>query len=117
MRIELDRDSTRAGRGGRPVFRQIADAIRADIAAGRLADGDRLPAIRELAKEPVPQEICEAYDVASFEFGREYIIPKPMDVRLLEVVPAAVARAAVDSGVARNGYPAHYPLKSMDDII
>jgi malate dehydrogenase (oxaloacetate-decarboxylating)(NADP+) len=74
-------------------------------------------AIRELAKEPVPQEICEAYDVASFEFGREYIIPKPMDVRLLEVVPAAVARAAVDSGVARNGYPAHYPLKSMDDII
>ena len=74
-------------------------------------------AIRELAKEPVPQEICEAYDVASFEFGREYIIPKPMDVRLLEVVPAAVARAAVDSGVARNGYPDHYPLKSMDDII
>lgn len=74
-------------------------------------------AIRELAKEPVPQEICEAYDVASFEFGREYIIPKPMDVRLLEVVPAAVAQAAVDSGVARNAYPAHYPLKSMDDII
>jgi len=48
--------------------------------------------------------------------GREYIIPKPMDVRLLGVVPAAVARAAVDSGVARKGYPAHYPLKSMDDI-
>lgn len=39
-----------------------------------------------------------------------------MDVRLLEVVPAAVARAAVDSGVARKGYPEHYPLKSMDDI-
>ena len=37
--------------------------------------------------------------------------------RVLEVVPAAVARAAVDSGVARNPYPAHYPLKSMDDII
>jgi malate dehydrogenase (oxaloacetate-decarboxylating)(NADP+) len=74
-------------------------------------------AIRELAKEPVPQEICEAYGVDSFEFGKEYIIPKPMDVRLLEVVPAAVARAAVDSGVARNPYPAHYPLKSMDDII
>ena len=74
-------------------------------------------AIRELAKEPVPAEICEAYGVDAFEFGREYIIPKPMDVRLLEVVPAAVARAAVDSGVARNPYPAHYPLKSMDDII
>jgi len=74
-------------------------------------------AIRELAMEPVPQEICEAYGVENFEFGKEYIIPKPMDVRLLEVVPAAVARAAVDSGVARNPYPAHYPLKSMDDII
>lgn len=73
-------------------------------------------AIRELAKKPVPQEIGEAYAIASFEFGREYIIPKPMDVRLLEVVPAAVAQAAVDSGVARNPYPAHYPLKSMDDI-
>jgi malate dehydrogenase (oxaloacetate-decarboxylating)(NADP+) len=74
-------------------------------------------AIRKLAKEPVPQEICEAYGVDKFEFGRDYIIPKPMDVRLLEVVPAAVARAAVDSGVARNPYPAHYPLKSLDDII
>jgi malate dehydrogenase (oxaloacetate-decarboxylating)(NADP+) len=73
-------------------------------------------AIRELAKMPVPTEICEAYGAASFEFGRQYIIPKPMDVRLLEVVPAAVARAAVDSGVARNPYPAHYPLKSIDDI-
>ena len=73
-------------------------------------------AIRELAKEPVPAEICEAYGVNSFEFGKDYIIPKPMDVRLLEVVPAAVARAAVDSGVARKGYPAHYPLKSMADI-
>ncbi|MDX1802166.1 MAG: malic enzyme-like NAD(P)-binding protein, partial [Marinobacter sp.] len=73
-------------------------------------------AIRELAKMPVPAEICEAYGVDSFEFGREYIIPKPMDVRLLQVVPAAVARAAVDSGVARNPYPAHYPLTSIDDI-
>ena len=52
----------------------------------------------------------------SVEFGKVYIIPKPLDVRLLDVVPAAVARAAVDSGVARNPYPAHYPLKSMDDI-
>jgi malate dehydrogenase (oxaloacetate-decarboxylating)(NADP+) len=73
-------------------------------------------AIRELAKAPVPKEICEAYGVESFEFGRNYIIPKPMDVRLLEVVPAAVARAAVDSGVARKGYPAHYPLMSLQDV-
>jgi malate dehydrogenase (oxaloacetate-decarboxylating)(NADP+) len=74
-------------------------------------------AIRELAKEPVPQEICEAYGVDSFEFGKDYIIPKPMDARLLSVVPAAVAQAAVDSGVARKAYPEHYPLKSVDDII
>ncbi|HTN32704.1 MAG TPA: malic enzyme-like NAD(P)-binding protein [Marinobacter sp.] len=74
-------------------------------------------AIRELAKEPVPREICDAYNVDSLAFGRDYIIPKPMDIRLLSVVPAAVARAAVDSGVARKPYPAHYPLKSMDDII
>ncbi|MDX1589586.1 MAG: malic enzyme-like NAD(P)-binding protein [Oleiphilaceae bacterium] len=75
-------------------------------------------AIRELAKQSVPDEIGHAYGVAAgFEFGKEYIIPKPMDIRLLEVVPAAVARAAVDSGVAGKGYPEHYPLKSMEDIV
>ncbi len=51
MRIELDREPTRAGRGSLPVYRQIAAAIRAEIEAGRLASGDRLPAIRDLAKE------------------------------------------------------------------
>ena len=45
-----------------------------------------------------------------WSFGREYIIPKPLDVRLLSIVSAAVAQAAVDSGVARLPYPAHYPL-------
>lgn len=73
-------------------------------------------ALRDLAKEPVPQEICEAYGVNHLEFGREYIIPKPLDARLMEFVASAVAKAAVDSGVARFPYPAHYPLKSMDDI-
>ena len=68
-------------------------------------------AIRALAKQPVPQDICEMYGVPSFEFGPDYIIPKPLDPRLLEFVPAAVARAAVDSGVARLPYPEHYPLK------
>jgi len=74
-------------------------------------------AIRELAKESVPDSIAKAYGVGGFEFNREYIIPKPMDPRLLEFVPAAVARAAVDSGVAGKKYPDHYPLKSMEDII
>lgn len=73
-------------------------------------------AIRNIAKEPVPAEISKAYGVDSLEFGREYILPKPMDIRLLGEVSAAVAKAAVDSGVARKPYPAHYPLKSLDDI-
>tara|TARA_R100000322_G_scaffold166188_1_gene132317 strand:- start:1450 stop:2733 length:1284 start_codon:yes stop_codon:yes gene_type:complete len=73
-------------------------------------------AIKDLAKEPVPQEICDAYGVDKLEFGKEYIIPKPLDARLLEFVPAAVARAAVDSGAATRPYPEHYPLTSMDKI-
>ncbi len=73
-------------------------------------------AIRDLAKEPVPADVVEAYGGKSLEFGKEYIIPKPLDTRLLTVVSAAVAQAAVDTGVARDPFPAHYPLKSIDDI-
>ena len=72
-------------------------------------------AIRELAKEPVPDYVSEAYGGIKLEFGREYIIPKPMDIRLIERVPAAVAQAAIDSGVAARPYPEHYPLKSVED--
>lgn len=73
-------------------------------------------AIRELAKEPVPQEVLDAYGVDSLTFGKDYIIPKPLDSRLLGVVSAAVAKAAVDSGVARRGYPEHYPLTTVEDV-
>lgn len=73
-------------------------------------------AIRSIAKEPVPQEISEAYNGAELQFGPEYIIPKPMDPRLIQVVPAAVAQAAIDSGVARLPYPSHYPLKTVEDV-
>nr|WP_097462318.1 malic enzyme-like NAD(P)-binding protein [Mangrovitalea sediminis] len=73
-------------------------------------------ALRDLAKQPVPKAICEAYGVDHLEFGRDYIIPKPLDARLMEFVASAVAKAAVDSGVARFPYPEHYPLKSVDDI-
>ena len=58
-------------------------------------------AIRSLAKEPVPQEVLDAAKVESLEFGKDYIIPKPMDPRLLELVSKAVADAAVASGVAQ----------------
>ncbi|UZE95731.1 malic enzyme-like NAD(P)-binding protein [Alkalimarinus alittae] len=74
-------------------------------------------AIRELAKEPVPQAVIDAYGGEALEYGKDNIIPKPLDTRLLTVVSAAVAKAAVDSGVANLPYPAHYPLNSIDDII
>lgn len=73
-------------------------------------------AIREIAKMPVPQEVLDAYGGGALEFGPGYIIPKPSDPRLISLVSAAVARAAVDSGVATKGYPAHYPLQSVEDV-
>ncbi|MEI6896307.1 MAG: malic enzyme-like NAD(P)-binding protein [Psychromonas sp.] len=58
-------------------------------------------AIREIAKQPVPESVLKASGVTSLEFGKSYIIPKPMDPRLLKKVAGAVARAAVASGVAQ----------------
>ena len=66
-------------------------------------------ALRALAKEAVPAAVLEAYRKESLSFGPDYIIPKPLDPRLIDYVPPAVAKAAVDSGVARSAYPAHYP--------
>lgn len=59
-------------------------------------------ALAELAKTPVPAEVAQAYGVENFSFGRDYILPKPVDRRLIEVVSVAVAKAAVASGVARR---------------
>jgi len=73
-------------------------------------------ALKDLAREPVTTEVLDAYEIDSLEFGRGYIIPTPVDSRLLERIPAAVAQAAVESGVARKPYPSHYPLKSVKDI-
>ncbi|MBI5657802.1 MAG: NADP-dependent malic enzyme [Geobacter sp.] len=58
-------------------------------------------ALAELAKEDCPDSVCRAYGNKKFEFGREYIIPKPFDPRALLRVAPAVARAAMESGVAR----------------
>lgn len=57
-------------------------------------------AIAELAKEPVPEMVKLAYNVKNLGFGREYFIPKPFDNRLLTKVSIAVAKAAIDSGIA-----------------
>lgn len=59
-------------------------------------------AIADLAKEPAPEEVCKAFGVDKLEFGIDYIIPKPLDLRLIEWEAAAVAKAAMDSGVARK---------------
>ncbi|MFI3333472.1 MAG: NADP-dependent malic enzyme [Rikenellaceae bacterium] len=59
-------------------------------------------AIASLAKQPVPDVVNEAYKVNNFTFGREYFIPKPVDPRLITEVSVAVAKAAMESGVART---------------
>ncbi len=59
-------------------------------------------AIADLAKQPVPDVVNDVYKVNNLKFGRDYFIPKPVDPRLISEVSAAVARAAIESGVARK---------------
>lgn len=59
-------------------------------------------AIASLAKETIPEEVIEAYGEKNISFGRDQIIPKPLDPRLIYSVAPAVAKAAMDSGVAKN---------------
>ncbi|MBB5714919.1 NADP-dependent malic enzyme [Sphingomonas aerophila] len=73
-----------------------------DVRATGINDAMKIAAahaIAELARQRVPEEVAAAYGVAHV-FGPEYIIPAPFDPRLMEVVPAAVAKAAMDSGLA-----------------
>jgi malate dehydrogenase (oxaloacetate-decarboxylating)(NADP+) len=65
-------------------------------------------ALAALAKEPVPVSVLKAYNVDKLIFGKEYIIPKPVDPRLISCVAPAVAKAAMDSGVAK------YPISDWD---
>nr|WP_165913425.1 malic enzyme-like NAD(P)-binding protein [Marichromatium gracile] len=84
-----------------------------DVRASRINESMQIAAVealRAITREPVPAEVLAAYEgLESLEFGPDYIIPKPFDPRLRERVSAAVARAAIESGVARAPYPAHYP--------
>ncbi|MEI8610819.1 malic enzyme-like NAD(P)-binding protein [Enterovibrio norvegicus] len=82
-----------------------------DVRASRINDEMKLAAveaIRSLAKEPVPAEVLKAAGVDALSFGIDYIIPKPMDPRLLPRVAKAVAVAAVESGVSRIEMPENY---------
>ena len=65
-------------------------------------------AIADLAKQPIPDVVNEVYHINDLNFGPKYFIPKPIDPRLITEVSAAVAKAAVDSGVART------PIKDWD---
>jgi malate dehydrogenase (oxaloacetate-decarboxylating)(NADP+) len=65
-------------------------------------------ALAALAKEPVPDSVLKAYNVEKLVFGKDYIIPKPIDPRLISCVAPAVAKAAMDSGVAK------YPISDWD---
>jgi malate dehydrogenase (oxaloacetate-decarboxylating)(NADP+) len=58
-------------------------------------------AIASLAKEPLPEMVLKAYGLKNLKFGKEYLIPKPLDPRLITTISPAVAKAAMDSGVAR----------------
>ena len=82
-----------------------------DVRASSINDEMKIAAvnaIRLLAKEPVPQDVLDASGAKTLNFGREYIIPKPMDPRLCAAVAKAVAQAAVDSGSARLSLPENY---------
>ena len=59
-------------------------------------------ALASLAKEPIPESVLSAYHLTELSFGKDYVIPKPLDYRLISVVSSAVAKAAVASGVARR---------------
>lgn len=76
-----------------------------DVQATKINEEMKLAAVRalaNLAKEPVPEIVSLAYKIGNISFGREYIIPKPFDNRLITNVSMAVAKAAMESGVARK---------------
>src|SRR5690606_17769595 len=76
-----------------------------DVRATKINEEMKMAAVRALAdltREAVPEQVNIAYDTTRFTFGREYIIPKPFDPRLITKVPPAVALAAMESGVAKQ---------------
>lgn len=85
-----------------------------DVRATKINEEMKMAAVKalaELAKEPVPEQVNIAYGETKLTFGRDYIIPKPFDPRLVAVVPPAVARAAMETGVAKN------PIQDWDRYV
>ncbi|BDD11307.1 NADP-dependent malic enzyme [Fulvitalea axinellae] len=76
-----------------------------DVRATQINEEMKLASVRalaEMAKLPVPRSVKKAYNDNSLGFGREYLIPKPLDTRLITTIAPAVAKAAIESGVARE---------------
>lgn len=76
-----------------------------DVRATKINEAMKIAAtcaLAELAKEPVPDIVATAYGDTQIKFGRDYLIPKPIDPRLISYISVAVAKAAIDSGVARH---------------
>ena len=76
-----------------------------DVRATSINEEMKMAAVRalaDLAKEPVPEEVNVVYDQTRLSFGKNYIIPKPFDPRLITTIPPAVAKAAIESGVAKE---------------
>ena len=76
-----------------------------DVRATKINEAMKMAAVKalaNLAKEPVPEQVNIAYGETRLTFGKEYIIPKPFDPRLIAEVPPAVAKAAMESGVAKE---------------
>ncbi len=76
-----------------------------DVRATKINEAMKMAATKalaRLAKEPVPEQVNIAYGATRLTFGREYIIPKPFDPRLISEIPPAVAKAAIESGVAQS---------------
>lgn len=79
-----------------------------DVRSRQINEAMKLAAVKalaEMAKTPVPDIVNMAYNEKTITFGPEYIIPKPLDPRLLSSIAPAVAQAAMDSGVARHQIP------------
>ncbi len=76
-----------------------------DVRATKINEAMKMAAVKalaELAKEPVPEQVNIAYGKTRLAYGKDYIIPKPFDPRLISEIPPAVAKAAMESGIARE---------------
>lgn len=82
------------------IFRGALDVRATDI--NQEMQLAAVKALADLAKQTVPEQVIQAYNVKNMKFGRYYIIPKPFDKRLITKVSMAVAKAAIDSGVAQH---------------